>query len=244
MFERNGKHYLVSRPPTRIGAAIDNFNKYSVDPMMIGYVVTLPPSGEGTYFDRLNNAKATRIESLPINLFGDRGIDCFTSGEEFSFTEFKKYYIKGETFDTLIINGWEDMDDNIELIFASAFANEIMFCLMTEHGVSYEAAVKLIPGLIVPDGYYDFLNVEKTGINIHREIGDLLEGEVEFLIKDKILKLLTRARDISNDNGFDYEQYFTLHKIQRMKRKKEEEMKRKPRKRKTKRTTPPNYDFY
>lgn len=201
MFQRNGKHYLVSRPPTRIGAAIDNSNICSFDPNLLAYSADNPI----------------------VDISGDKGIECYTSGDVFSFTEFQKYYKKGETFDTQIIHGWDDIDDMGCLIFACAFANEIMGCLMTEHGVSYEAARLMVPGLICPDGFYNFIKLEKTRFNMHKHIGGLLNGEVESLIDQKITKLIRRACTVSSENGIDYDQYFLLNILEKMKRKREEE---------------------
>lgn len=167
----------------------------------------------------LTNKESTELGKLINGLFycelnSDRLITT-NRGPQFScyvlytLPEFINHY-KGDgeiEFQMGISSFWEEDDNFLRCRYvASVFENEIMYYLMKEHGVSYEAAYNFIDDELIPSDRYYTINFLGT---IYRNIRNKLEfNPLCELLCDKVEHLYNLAEVISNKEGHTFDELF------------------------------------
>lgn len=163
------------------------------------YLTNRPPTKIGRIIENLNREKQYRKEDL----IKDRGQRIYEIHDVLSFPEFKKYYAYFFTYEFTIRTTMREDDDEWTLGFAYAFVNELMFNLMREEGVSYEAAINLVPNTIHTDGIDDFINLDDTKLYIYETFKDI-DLDVYFYFRDKLNWLYEYANEIAKAEDFNF----------------------------------------
>lgn len=130
----------------------------------------------------------------------DRGyrVSCYVT---YTFPEIKNHY-RGDRerdFEIGIISAWDEEDRSDRIAsFVTAAENQIMYYLMKEHGVSYEAAYNFIQDLFETN-YYDCFDEVKTNQNVRDKLNN--DPLCEELC-EKISFLHGLAEEVSNMDGY------------------------------------------
>lgn len=137
----------------------------------------------------------------------DRGPQ-FSCYETFTLPEFKNHY-KGNReleFEMGISTAWDEEDRFIRSEYvARVFENEIMYYLMKEHGVCYEAAYNYTKDLVPSDRYNYHSFLAKLYQNIRNSLNndplcEILCDRVEYLYK--------LAEAVSRADGYNFQRTF------------------------------------
>lgn len=138
------------------------------------------------------------------NFIKDRGQRIDQINDILSFPEFKKYYVGSNSFKARIRTIMREDDGNDWGVnFAFAFTNEVMYRLMKDHGVSYEAAINLVPNSIFTNGVDDFINLDDS-INYTYRIFKDFYPEAHYYFYAVLIYLCTTVRELANYENFHF----------------------------------------